>query len=798
MKDTIRHFFLSAFLYWFIASCAGQVLAIPEEVISFTAFLPPVLGLMWGTPAAVGVYVGHLGILSNMPSFLSTEHELVEYAFYLVKNIWVFLAGLLPYKLWHKWQVNSDESLFELNVSILKKFLAVLFITCVVTTLLRILTVTSQELEAMRFFLGPGLVETTVSYAVTCFSNDFFITVFFDLAWFFFLVSHGYRFCTPSYSSSEFARENGAKNENHRAWVIAMVFYMLFPISIAYIEKFQIYGMNHLATWIKFVLECVTVIDIYLVLMLYLLLRYRRSIMLEVVFLVSQTVFFTASVLGWGNSLAIGNLVNEHTDESLRAMSVICRERLYRTFFSVRQGVNGMKLQALDAIESYDRLVNDTSYRKDYLARMKNNLSFIAFGIDGSISYYLRLKPEIEGTKGGFSMQREEARWEGALSPFVEREPIDLAPYDPNDMQKVGWYYIPMKSRSATWIEPYVDAVTNFYVISYVAPLFKDGEFLGVIGMDIDFNFIIQELRRMSIYDYGYVYIMNRNNTVLYHRYQPQGAQFQPNPDFQEIEVYLMNGMWLGIATPLTKVYADRNSILRHLIAAIIVVAMVISVISIYLASKAIKPLSGMTQAAKRIASGDLNVKISYESGNELGILVRSIREMASKLEFYVYRDKLTGLRNAAAYISKAAELDEKCKKSQMEHYAVVIFDANFLKKVNDKYGHEAGNELLRHAAQVICKVFVNSPVYRIGGDEFAAILEGEDYENRESLLKIFDEKVAEERFKVAGDTLAVSVARGLGVFEQSLKFSEVAKKADGAMYSHKSAIKAKFGEEVR
>ena len=205
-----------------------------------------------------------------------------------------------------------------------------------------------------------------------------------------------------------------------------------------------------------------------------------------------------------------------------------------------------------------------------------------------------------------------------------------------------------------------------------------------------------------------------------------------------------------------------------------------------------------MTEAAKRIASGDLNVKISYESGNELGILVRSIREMAAKLEFYVYRDKLTGLRNAAAYIGKSNELDEQSKINPNLKYGVVIFDANFLKKVNDKYGHDAGNELLRHAAQVIRKVFENSPVYRIGGDEFAAILEGSDYEDREELLKLFDEKVAEEHFNATGDILTLSVARGIGTYEQGLNFSEVSKKADAAMYYHKAAIKAKYGEEVR
>ncbi len=792
MRQKVFHFCVSAFLYWFVASFAGQVLEIPEKIVSFAAFIPPVLGLMWGLPAAIGVYAGGIFFL-----FAGNDGNLI---LCFARGFWVFLAGYMPFLLWHRFLISPKEPAFNLSVNTLKKFIIILLATFIVTSVFRALTAPSDELALISGWLGFKKSATILTYMLACFVSDFFIAIFFDMAWFFFLIGRKYQFQSPSSSSNEqlVAQNSTAEGDTYKAWRIALGFYVLFPLGVAYIDKYQIYGMNYVETWLHFVAECLVVIDIYLVLMLYLLLRYRRSIMLEVVFLVTQTVFFSATVLGGGSSVAIGNLVNAHTDESLNEMSVICRERLYRTFFSVRQAINGMKLQAINDLESYERLAEDEYYREDYLEKMRTEFSFSAVGIDGSVSYYLRFIPEIAGTKGGFSMQREDARWEGALSPFVEREPIDLAPYSPDDAQKVGWFYIPMKSKSATWIEPYVDAVTNFYVISYVAPLFLDGKFIGVVGMDIDFNFIIQELRRMSIYNYGYVYIMDRNNTVLYHRDQPQGSIFQPNPEFQEIEVYLTNGMWLGIATPLSKVNDARNRILMHLISAIVIVAMLISVVSISLASRAIKPLAGMTEAAKRIASGDLNVKISYESGNELGILVRSIREMAAKLEIYVYRDKLTGLRNAAAYIGKAADLDAQNKIVSDLSYGVVIFDANFLKKVNDQYGHEAGNELIRRAAKVIRTVFENSPVYRIGGDEFAAVLEGRDYENREELLRLFDEKAAQEQFTIAGNTLTVSVARGLGVYENGMSFENVAKRADAAMYNHKSAIKAKFGEDVR
>ena len=796
MKRDVYRFCLAACWYWLVETFAGQVLDVPEQIVTIAVFIPPVFGLMWGRPAALGVYVGGLLVLPDLQNLFFHADGISGRFLYLVRGLWIFLAAYLPYFLWQKWLVSSEENKFSLNVSTLQKFIAIMLVTFAATSMIRGLTATPADLEATAAALGVGKKATFFECMLVCFANDFCVAMFLDLAWFFLLVSSGYAFAGAADDAKEFS--NDASEETNKAWLIALGFYILFPIGVVCLDKFQIYGMERIGTWMTFIAECLLIIDVYLLLMLYLLLRYRRSIMMEVVFLVAQTVFFSATVLGWGSSLAMNNFVTEHANDSLRAMSVICRERLYRTFFCVRQAVNGMKLQALESLENYERLTNDADYRAQYLNAMNRNFNAIALRTDGSVAYYLRLNTEIAGTKGGFSMGREDVRWEGALPPFVPRDPIDLAPYSSVDWQNVGWFYTPLKSKCATWIEPYVDPTTKTYVISYVAPLFVEGKFIGVVGMDIDFNFIIQELRRMSIYDYGYVYLLNRNNHVLYHRKLPQGVPFQPNPEFQEIELYLANGMWLGIATPLSRIYDERNRILMHLVAAIIFVAMLISFVSIALASKAIRPLAGMTEAARKIASGDLNVEISYESGNELGILVRSIREMAAKLEEYVYRDKLTGLRNAAAYMSKAKDLDAQKDIGSDLNYGVVVFDANFLKKVNDNYGHEAGNELLRHASKVICRVFAHSPVYRVGGDEFTAILEGEDYENREELLKLFDEKVSEEHFKAGEDILTVSVARGLGVYEPGMKFAEVSKKADAAMYNHKAAIKAKYGEEVR
>ena len=786
---------MAAFLYWIVAAHAASVLVVPTEIIRLASFLPPLLGLMGGPVSAAGAYTGAVLAMPGLPA-LWDAGDIAGILRAAARELWVPAAGLLPCLLWHRWRVDRAGSAFLLGTGTLAKLMLVLFFTFVVTSAFRALTATPAELELASVWareIRVGIPPAAL-IGLACFASDYSLAVFFDVMGFFLLLGGGYVFYRPG-GAGRHISPSRFPAADRRPWRVAMAFYAFFPALFIYLDLVQIYGMDNPGTWLRFMVECVTMTDAVLVMTLYYLLRYRRSIMLEVMFLVALTVFLSMAALGWGSSEAMSRFVASRAEDNLKAMSLICRERLDRTFFCVRQAVNGMKSQALDSIESYERLAGDEAYRRDYCDQMERRFSSIAAETDGSMAYYLRFVPEIDGPSGGFSMGRQHAYWEGALAPFARRNPIDLSLYSPNDTANVGWFYTPIKSRHETWIEPYIDPTVQSWVISYVAPLFLEGHCVGVLGMDVDFAFIVQELRRMSVYDYGFVYITNRNSRVLYHPNQRQGNIFQPNPDFKEIEIYLSDGMWLGVAMPLARVHEERNLVMMHMVAAILLVALLVSLASIALAARAVRPLAGMTEVAKRIASGDLSVKISYDSGNEVGLLAKSIREMAAKLEGYVYRDKLTGLRNAAAYMTKAQELEEQRESGDESlAYAVVIFDANFLKRVNDLYGHDAGNELIRRAAQVICRVFAHSPVYRTGGDEFAAILEGADYEARDELLRRFDEETAQEHFEAGGETLTVSVARGLAVYEPGMEYAAVAKSADVAMYNHKAAIKASSG----
>ena len=150
--------------------------------------------------------------------------------------------------------------------------------------------------------------------------------------------------------------------------------------------------------------------------------------------------------------------------------------------------------------------------------------------------------------------------------------------------------------------------------------------------------------------------------------------------------------------------------------------------------------------------------------------------------------DPLTGIKNRHAYHLKEEEINEKIASNQIDSFALAVCDINNLKLINDQKGHNLGDRCICKCCKLICDVFKKSPVYRIGGDEFAVILKNDDYENRDSLL----EKVSSQTVLV-DETTSSKIAVGISEYRKGKddSFLEVFTRADREMYEHKKAIKA-------
>ena len=171
----------------------------------------------------------------------------------------------------------------------------------------------------------------------------------------------------------------------------------------------------------------------------------------------------------------------------------------------------------------------------------------------------------------------------------------------------------------------------------------------------------------------------------------------------------------------------------------------------------------------------------------------RGIVRPMNRLARRAYRDTLTGLQNRTAYYEYNHALDARIAEGTAD-FSLVMVDVNFLKRVNDTYGHDHGNEYLKNASDLIGRAFGRETVYRTGGDEFVVILEGEVQRRADDMIRTF-RKGVEQYGKAPGlqPWQRVSAAVGIAAWdpERDTCAEDVLKRADEAMYQNKVAMKA-------
>ncbi len=152
--------------------------------------------------------------------------------------------------------------------------------------------------------------------------------------------------------------------------------------------------------------------------------------------------------------------------------------------------------------------------------------------------------------------------------------------------------------------------------------------------------------------------------------------------------------------------------------------------------------------------------------------------------------DILTGVRNTTAYREYVESIQHGIDSGEEQSaFAIAVCDVNDLKYINDYKGHSAGDEYIRTACRMICGVFAHSPVFRIGGDEFAAVLADNDYDKRASLVELLRKRSLDNLRRGDGPVVAVGCAAFDPVNDDSV--SEVFDRADNSMYENKAALKA-------
>lgn len=180
------------------------------------------------------------------------------------------------------------------------------------------------------------------------------------------------------------------------------------------------------------------------------------------------------------------------------------------------------------------------------------------------------------------------------------------------------------------------------------------------------------------------------------------------------------------------------------------------------------------------------------------------IRSMQVKLKNYLmyiheqaYTDSMTSVGNKTAYIDRIKELNGEIESGSAA-FALAIFDINGLKNANDNYGHEVGDNIITDTAEIICRVFPNDLVFRIGGDEFVAVAYSCTEEELLARFGQLDTEIAAFNAESKQYEPDLSLSHGGAAFikGEDREFKDVFRRADKNMYENKADHYRRTGEE--
>lgn len=549
-----------------------------------------------------------------------------------------------------------------------------------------------------------------------------------------------------------------------------------------------------------------------------------KSVQTKFLLLILSCVMFSVLAIGSTGYLTAGRVVEE---DSAQIMKLQCTQKAQE----IDERIRNIK-QSVDTISHYvqsrinlDKVQSDKKYQEKFLGNMEDLLRIASENTEGAVSSYFRTSPEFSTSVSGVFLVRNDM-----TQQYEHHEITDLSKYPKDDREHVGWYYLPIQNGGPIWLEPYYNKNIGVRMISYVIPIFKGDMTVGVLGMDIDMDVLKGLVDSISLYENGYAFVISGEGDVIYHRDYPDGIAVKDfDEDLLDIKdilvkkktdrIYdytwrgqerkmtvkkLQNGMFLGVTVPSAEIEKPKNRLLLQVACSMVVILGISVILTIHVTGMVVKPLRHLTDAALKIADGDLGVSIQCKSKDEIGVLAKSFQKTAKHLNQYIryinhlaYTDALTGVQNKTAYTDKTNQL-ELAIKSGSARFVVAVMDINNLKRMNDTYGHEYGDMLISDAAGLIQKSFGRENVYRIGGDEFSVILE-EDCSKYRKMLHHFRESIIQFNDCNKRYQEKLQIACGIVEFEVGSDgcFSDAFKRADRRMYEDKAMLKRKAEEHV-
>lgn len=259
------------------------------------------------------------------------------------------------------------------------------------------------------------------------------------------------------------------------------------------------------------------------------------------------------------------------------------------------------------------------------------------------------------------------------------------------------------------------------------------------------------------------------------------------------VPIYNKDGSVVGMAfaskTRASVMASVRNNVLNSLAVSLLVIIAAL-LCCIVASQKLVDALKAIMDYLGHLANSDFSTKMPVSvlrRKDEIGAMGSYAATVSCSLKDMITTDPLTGLLNRRACRSSLQKMIEQCRENRQQPLSVTIGDIDFFKRINDTYGHECGDMVLRSVSNIFKKNMEEKGlVSRWGGEEFLLAFELPLAQAHEKLTQIAAE-IRETTFAYEGETFSVSLTFGLTGVTGEQPLDEIVKEADDLLYRGKA-----------
>lgn len=245
----------------------------------------------------------------------------------------------------------------------------------------------------------------------------------------------------------------------------------------------------------------------------------------------------------------------------------------------------------------------------------------------------------------------------------------------------------------------------------------------------------------------------------------------------------------LFVGKPATEVNSQVNKALSPIVIVGLLALVLVCLFSIYYAGTFLKALYGLRSFFSQVATGNLSEELDpavLKRGDELSELGRSAVSMQHSLRSLIERDSLTELYNRRSGGRRLAASMEKAK-SENTPFTLVIGDIDFFKNVNDTYGHQCGDMVLKNVADILRRHMKDKGyAIRWGGEEFLLVYENSRLEEAYEALKLMLEEIRGACVQSGDNQIYITMTFGMAC-DSSKDLKDLLRDADDKLYYGKN-----------